>query len=268
MAELAGKRADTFPVSKERVNRGLLGLLGAAVVFCGCMAYLEISPSEAVKGFPAFVRFFVIKFLPASFKNIRAYVPAVIDTVLFAVAATYLSTALSFLFGLLMSDKTNPITPLRLLCRGIISFLRNVPVLVWASILVYMFGVGEIVGLLALIIATLGFLSRSYAESISEIAGSHLEALQTAGASYGQVLVHGLIPEFLPSWINWTLFSFEINIRASAILGMVGAGGIGVLIQTNLKLFKYQEACAIILVVIVIVLLTEFMTNKIRRMIR
>ena len=268
MAELAGKRADTFPVSRERVNRGLLVLLGAAVVFCGCMAYLEISPSEAVKGFPAFVRFFVIKFLPASFKNIRAYVPAVIDTVLFAVAATYLSTALSFLFGLLMSDKTNPITPLRLLCRGIISFLRNVPVLVWAAILVYMFGVGEIVGLLALIIATLGFLSRSYAESISEIAGSHLEALQTAGASYGQVLVHGLIPEFLPSWINWTLFSFEINIRASAILGMVGAGGIGVLIQTNLKLFKYQEACAIILVVIVIVLLTEFMTNKIRRMIR
>ena len=268
MAELAGKRADTFPVSRERGNRGLLVLLGAAVVFCGCMAYLEISPSEAVKGFPAFVRFFVIKFLPASFKNIRAYVPAVIDTVLFAVAATYLSTALSFLFGLLMSDKTNPITPLRLLCRGIISFLRNVPVLVWASILVYMFGVGEIVGLLALIIATLGFLSRSYAESISEIAGSHLEALQTAGASYGQVLVHGLIPEFLPSWINWTLFSFEINIRASAILGMVGAGGIGVLIQTNLKLFKYQEACAIILVVIVIVLLTEFMTNKIRRMIR
>ena len=268
MAELAGKRADTFPVSRERVNLGLLVLLGAAVVFCGCMAYLEISPSEAVKGFPAFVRFFVIKFLPASFKNIRAYVPAVIDTVLFAVAATYLSTALSFLFGLLMSDKTNPITPLRLLCRGIISFLRNVPVLVWASILVYMFGVGEIVGLLALIIATLGFLSRSYAESISEIAGSHLEALQTAGASYGQVLVHGLIPEFLPSWINWTLFSFEINIRASAILGMVGAGGIGVLIQTNLKLFKYQEACAIILVVIVIVLLTEFMTNKIRRMIR
>ena len=268
MAELAGKRADTFPVSRERVNRGLLVLLGAAVVFCGCMAYLEISPSEAVKGFPAFVRFFVIKFLPASFKNIRAYVPAVIDTVLFAVAATYLSTALSFLFGLLMSDKTNPITPLRLLCRGIISFLRNVPVLVWASILVYMFGVGKIVGLLALIIATLGFLSRSYAESISEIAGSPLEALQTAGASYGQVLVHGLIPEFLPSWINWTLFSFEINIRASAILGMVGAGGIGVLIQTNLKLFKYQEACAIILVVIVIVLLTEFMTNKIRRMIR
>ena len=250
------------------MNRGLLVLWGAAVVFCGCMAYLEISPSEAVKGFPAFVRFFVIKFLPASFKNIRAYVPAVIDTVLFAVEATYLSTALSFLFGLLMSDKTNPITPLRLLCRGIISFLRNVPVLVWASILVYMFGVGEIVGLLALIIATLGFLSRSYAESISEIAGSHLEALQTAGASYGQVLVHGLIPEFLPSWINWTLFSFEINIRASAILGMVGAGGIGVLIQTNLKLFKYQEACAIILVVIVIVLLTEFMTNKIRRMIR
>lgn len=108
MAELAGKRAETFPVSRERVNRTFLVFLGVAVVFCGCMAYLEISPSDAVKGFPAFARFFAVKFLPASFKNIRAYVPAVVDTVLYAVVATYLSTALSFLFGLLMSEKNEP----------------------------------------------------------------------------------------------------------------------------------------------------------------
>jgi len=73
-----------------------------------------------------------------------------------------------------------------------------------------------------------------------------------------------LLPCFVPSLINWTLYSFEINIRASTILGMVGAGGIGVLIQTNIKLFKYHEACAIIIIVVTIVLLTEFITNKIR----
>ncbi len=115
-----------------------------------------------------------------------------------------------------------------------------------------------------MIIATLGFLSRSYCDSLNEIPNSKLEALKASGASDLQILWHGLLPCFVPSLINWTLYSFEINIRASTILGMVGAGGIGVLIQTNIKLFKYHEACAIIIIVVTIVLLTEFITNKIR----
>lgn len=265
-AELA-KETKKVPLQMGFAGKGILIAVGIIIAFGLCMAYLEISPWEALNGFPEFIRFFVAKFLPPTFKNIAEYIPAVLDTVLFAVVGTYLSALLAFICGLLMNEKTNHITFIRIAVRGIISFLRNVPVLVWASILVYIFGVGEIVGLLALVIATLGFLARSYAESIDEIAGSRLEALEASGASYWQVLWHGLIPEFVPSWINWTLFSFEINIRASAILGMVGAGGIGVLVQTNLKLFRYQEACAIIIIIIGIVLLTEFVTNKACRLI-
>ncbi len=83
-----------------------------------------------------------------------------------------------------------------------------------------------------------------------------------------QILFHGLVPEFVPALINWTLFSFEINIRASAILGMVGAGGIGIMIQTNIRLFKYREALSLIVILITMVLVTEFVTNKVRRLIR
>lgn len=266
--ENAKGRPIPIPLEKGLPGKGLLIGAGLAALFAGCMLYLEVSPLEALAGFPAFLRFFVTRFLPPVLGNLPAYIPAVWDTVLFAVAGTCFSALLSFLCGLLMSEKTNPITPLRIAVRGVISFLRNVPVLVWASLLVYVFGVGQIVGLLALILATLGFLARSYAESLGEIAGSRLEALEASGASYLQVLWHGLIPEFVPAWINWTLFSFEINIRASAVLGMVGAGGVGVLIQTQLKLFRYQEACAIILIVIAIVVLTEFVTNKARGLIR
>lgn len=227
--------------------------------------YLEVNPFTILTAFPDFIVFFVQNFFPADFSNLASYLPLIFETILFAVVGTYFSAFLAFFFGLLMSEKTNPIAWLRIISRFMMSFLRNIPVLVWASLLVYVFGIGNIVGLIALIIATLGFLARSYAETMNEIAGSKLEALQASGASYLQVLFHGLIPEFIPAWLNWTLFSFEINIRASAILGMVGAGGIGIMIQTNIRLFNYHQALALIIVLVSLVLLTEFLVNKLRK---
>lgn len=252
----------------RKIPRGFLILLALCLAIVVSFRYLEISIPDLVMGGPAFISFFVSKFLLPDFTNIAQYIPAVMDTVLFAIVGTYISTFLAFVLGLLMSEISNPIMPLRFCARAFVSFLRNIPVLIWASLLVYAFGIGEIVGLLALIIATLGFLSRSYSDSINEVAGSKLEALRASGASYLQIMWHGLLPNFVPSLINWTLFAFEINIRASTILGMVGAGGIGILIQTNIKLFRYREACAIIIIVVCIVLLTEFATNQIRKRIR
>ena len=238
------------------------------LAFSASCLYLNINIMDMIKGVPTFVSFFVQKFLPPDFSNISQYIPAVVKTVLFAVVGTYVSTFVSLVFGMLMSEVVNPFYPLRMFVRAFVSFLRNIPVLIWASLLVCAFGVGEIVGLLALIIATLGFLARSYSDSLNEISNDKLEALVASGASSAQIWWHGLLPCFVPSLINWTLYSFEINIRASTILGMVGAGGIGVLIQTNIKLFKYHEACAIIIVVVCIVLMSELLTNTIRKLVK
>lgn len=237
----------------------------AASIVLFTFIYLQVNPLTLFTAFPAFVGFFITNFFPADFSQLSFYLPLIIETILFAIVGTYFSAFLAFFFGLLMSEKTNPIPWLRVISRFLMSFLRNIPVLVWASLLVYVFGIGNLVGLIALIIATLGFLARSYAETMNEIAGSKLEALQASGASYLQILIHGLIPEFIPSWLNWTLFSFEINIRASAILGMVGAGGIGIMIQTNIRLFKYHQAFALIIVLVSLVLLTELAVNKLRQ---
>ncbi|ROY46608.1 phosphonate ABC transporter, permease protein PhnE [Enterococcus casseliflavus] len=247
--------------NKGRVLNGLLVVVAVLLSF----AYLQINVVEAFRSLPAFVGFFVQNFFPANFANIRSYLPLVAETVLFAIVGTYLSAFLAFVCGLLMSEQTNPYPFVRTSVRMVISFLRNIPVLVWASLFVYIFGIGNMVGLLALTVATLGFLARSYADSIDEIGSSKLEALRAAGASYWQILFHGLIPEFIPSWINWTLFSFEINIRASSILGMVGAGGMGIMIQTNIRLFKYREAFALIILLVLLVLLTECAVNQLRK---
>ena len=238
-------------------------LLFAVVAYS--FVYLQVNTLAPFVTLPSVFKFFGENFFPPNFNGFSSYVSLIVETLLFAVVGTYISAIISFVFSLLMAESINPFAPVRIAVRFIVSFIRNIPVLVWASLLVYIFGIGNMVGLLALIIATFGFLTRSYAEEMNNIADSKLEALKATGASPAQLLVHGIVPAFFPSWVNWTFFSFEINIRASAILGMVGAGGIGIMIQTNIRLFKYKEAMALILILVALVLMTEFVVNKLRK---
>ncbi len=252
-------------LSTSRKVKGFLNALLMIVIAVVSFQYLDVSIAEIIVAIPQLVNFFIANFLPPNFSQLPTYVGPVVDTLLFAVVGTYISAVLSFVFGVLMSEQMNPNPVLRGCVRFFISFLRNIPVLVWTSLLIFVFGIGNMVGLLALTVATIGFLARSYAESINEIAGSKLEALHASGASYLQILVHGLIPEFVPAWLNWTLFSFEINIRASAILGMVGAGGLGILIQSNLNLRNFHEATTLMMILVSLVLLIEFAITYLRR---
>lgn len=268
MTKTNSQLTPVIPLSDASHLKRLTSAIAIVAIVGMSFGYLQVDPLTALADFPSFIRFFMANFWPMKITNLTVYLPLVLQTLLFAVVGTYFSAFLAFFCGILMSEETNPVWPLRIGVRVVISFLRNIPILVWASLLVYIFGIGPLVGLLALILATLGFLARSYAESIDEIGATKLEALRATGASYWQVLFHGLIPEFLPAWLNWTLFSFEINIRASAILGMVGAGGIGIMIQTNIRLFKYHEALFLIVMLAVLVLLTEFSVNLLRKKIR
>jgi phosphonate transport system permease protein len=266
MGEARGRSgAPPRPAAARRKTRVMAAATAACIV--GSFVYLRVNPVTALAAFPDFGAFFADRFIPPDFGNVASYLPLIVETVLFAVVGTYISAVLALVFGLLLSEKTNGVAWLRGAVRFVVSLMRNVPVLVTASLLIYILGIGSLVGIIAMVLATLGFLSRSYAESINEIAGSKLESLKASGASYPQILFHGLMPAFVPGWINWTLFTFEINIRVSAILGMVGAGGIGIMIQTNMRLFKYHEALSLVMILVAIILLTEFVTNKIRNLI-
>lgn len=244
-----------------------IDLLLLLVIIILPFIYIKINPIEILKSYPSIFKFFGENFFPPNFSNFSSYIYLIIETIFFAVISTYISAILAFILGLLLSRNINTIAPIRMVVRVFATLLRNIPVLVWASLLVYIFGIGSMVGVIALILTTLGFLIRSYAETIDEIADNKLEALRANGATIGQIIVNGLIPEFTPSWINWTLFSFEINIRASVILGMVGAGGIGIIIQTNIRLFKYHEAFALIIILVCLILVTELVVNKIRKLV-
>jgi len=260
---------EEFKSGKYRKTSPKLGTKAAmsliAAIILMAFLYLRVNPINVFASFPSFFRFLNNNFLPPNFTNIAVQMPIVWRTLLFAVVGTYISAFVAFFFGILMARELNSFPPVRVAVRFFVSFLRNVPLLVWGTVLVFIFGIGSMLGVVTLVLATLGFLARSYADSIDEIAGTKLEALRANGAGYWQVLFHGLIPEFIPAWVNWTLFSFEINIRASAVLGMVGAGGLGLLIQTNLDLRSFRRAMALIIILVAMVLATEILVNTIRK---
>ncbi|MCL2364763.1 MAG: phosphonate ABC transporter ATP-binding protein [Defluviitaleaceae bacterium] len=267
-------------------TKKFLAITAVFLAITASFYYLAINPLHVLTGFPAFARFFRNNFWPPNIEHLfgsnhwpPTWPPSldmfsgnfaiigrqVANTFFFAVVGTYVSAVLAFVLGLMMSREMNRFALLRGVVRFFVSFLRNVPLLVWATVMIFVFGIGAMVGVMALVLATLGFLARSYADSMDEIAGTRLEALRSTGAGYGQVLFHGLVPSFVPAWINWTLFSFEINIRASAVLGMVGAGGLGFLIHANLDLRGFRRAMSLIFILMVMVLVTEWLVHFLRK---
>lgn len=254
-----------IPLNEKKPIKTIYTVSLAGAIFIFGLIYLDVNPLQIFFELPQFIQFFFQRFLPPDFSNVRNYLPLVLDTILFALVATYVSSIVAFFIAISMSETYNPVAPLRLLARFFVSFFRNMPILILAQLLVFVFGIGSAVGLLALVLATLGFLSRAYADSLNEISSERTESLVAAGATRTQILIHGVIPNFFPTWISWTLFIFEINIRASILLGIVGAGGIGIMVRSTINQFRFKEAMSIIVIIVVLVLMTETITNWLRK---
>lgn len=230
--------------------------------------YIDLDIVDLILGVPDFLGFFFSNFLPPNFSGFLDVIDDVIQMLAFSFIAMFVSTIFSFVMALLMSEAMNPIAPIRFIVRAIASFMRNIPTVIWASIMVYIFGIGPASGIIALMFGMSGFLIKTYADTISDISGDAIEAMRSTGANRIQTFYHGIFPQFMPALINWTLYAFEIGVRASSILGIVGAGGIGVLVNTRINLFDYQSAMALVIYIIAIVLIVEWGSTKIRRRVR
>ncbi|MGY4691506.1 phosphonate ABC transporter, permease protein PhnE [Salibacterium sp. K-3] len=251
--------------SKYKKTKRYLSLVFFLIIVILAVGYIEFSLIELIQSIPQIIKFIVVDFFPPSFSDIGSYTGPVIDTLYISIVATTISSVIAMFFGFMMSYKTTPHPLVRVITRGIVTFFRSIPFLLWASLLVVILGVGVLPGIMGLILFGSAFLARVYAESIEEINSDSLEALDAAGATYFHKIKHAVIPQFLPSFFSWTLFMFEINIRASAILGVVGAGGIGVLIKETMDLFQYGQTSMVISIMIIMILFVEYFTNRIRR---
>lgn len=151
------------------------------------------------------------------------------------------------------------------ICRGIIALSRTLNEIIVAIFMVALFGFGAFAGFLTLTFATIGFLAKLLAEDIEEIQASQLEALKAMGAGFLQTLDFAVLTQCLPRLVGLSLYRLDINFRESAVIGIIGAGGIGGTLSTAMDRYEYSSAAAVLILIIGIVMLAEYLSSWIRR---
>lgn len=148
--------------------------------------------------------------------------------------------------------------------KATLNVLRTVPEIVWALIFVFMVGLGPFPGVLALGVHTGGVLGKLFGEVLEDVDPAPLEALQATGASRLRILLYGVLPQALPQFVSYALYRWEVNIRAAAIMGFVGAGGLGQRIHIAISLFQEHQLLTLILAIYVIVTLVDALSAYLR----
>jgi len=204
------------------------------------------------------------KFFPPNLSILPTIWEPMATTIQMAVIATTVAALLTIPLSLLSARNITTIKPLYYVTRISLNILRTIPDLVLAVIFVGLFGVGVFPGILALIIFSLGILAKLFGETVEAVDMDPLEAMRASGANIFQVIYYGLVPQVLPQFTSFVLYVFEINIRASVVLGLVGAGGIGLTLDRELNFYNYPNAMAIIILIFVVVIVIEYISTKIR----
>ncbi|WP_221930939.1 phosphonate ABC transporter, permease protein PhnE [Telmatospirillum sp. J64-1] len=189
---------------------------------------------------------------------------ALLETFQMAVVGTALGVVISLPLAILASRSLSPHPIIQHATRSLISLFRTVPDLVWALFFVIAVGLGPVAGTLAIMLDTIGFCGRFFAESMEETDKGPREALTALGASRTGTVFSAVVPQAMPSFINTSLFSLEKATRSSVILGLVGAGGIGIELKVAMDLFLYDLAAAIIIAIFLLVLVVEHVSSWLR----
>ena len=180
------------------------------------------------------------------------------------VVATAAGFVISIPFGLGASRKLAP-GPVYVVCRGSLASFRALNEILVAILFVAMFGFGPFAGVATLVVATVGFLGKLLAEAVEEIDPGPLEALTTAGASWPSRVVFGVLPQVMPRVLGLTLYRVDINFRESAVIGLVGAGGIGSTLTTAFSRYEFESVSAILMLIIAMVFAAEVISGRLRR---
>lgn len=218
---------------------------------------------DLIDGIPNMGRV-MAKFFPPNFDAFQHIVGPMAETIQMAIVATTAATILCIPLSLLAAQNITTNKFIYTFVRSILNILRTIPDLVLAVIFVGLFGIGIFPGIVALVIFSLGILAKLISETIESVDMNPIEAMQASGSNSLQSISFALVPQVLPQFTSFVLYVFEINIRASVVLGLVGAGGIGLVLSQQLKFYNYPNAMLIILVIFAVVVIIEYISTKIR----
>ncbi|WP_062518463.1 phosphonate ABC transporter, permease protein PhnE [Demequina gelatinilytica] len=191
-----------------------------------------------------------------------------LETLQMAVVGAAISAALAIPLSMWAARPTNPRTPTRMAVRFVLNMIRAVPDLVYATILVAMVGVGALPGVITLVLFDVGIVVKLVSEAIDSADSAYMEAGRAAGGTQTQINRLTALPQTWPAYVSQVLYSLELNVRISAILGLVGAGGIGRLIDEMRGFYRYDALSTIVLEILIVVVFIELASNILRKRLR
>ncbi len=239
-------------------------LLGGLVYLVLALQTVEVDWQRVYLGLERgwrFVQGFLVPDFTSRWNDIYA---GLMESLTMTVTSTVAGILISVPIGIGAARNLAP-SPVYLACRGIITVSRSFQEVIIAILLVAMFGFGPFAGFLTLAFATIGFLSKLLAEEIEDCDRSQIEAIRATGASWWQVVNYAVQPQVMPRLVGLSLYRLDINFRESAVIGIVGAGGIGATLNTAIDRYEYDSAGAVLIIIIAIVLVVEYSSSYIRR---
>lgn len=197
--------------------------------------------------------------------NLPNYLKLLFETFNMALLATIIGSSIALILSFLAAKNTAPNLLTYFITRRVLEFFRGVPEIIFAILFVWALGIGPIAGIIAMILHTTGALGKLFSEVHENSDNKPIEALRSSGGNWLSEMKFGLIPQVLPNLISYILLRFEINIRASTILGFVGAGGIGQELYLVINFNYYEEVSAIILLIIFTVISIDLISEYLRK---
>jgi len=203
-------------------------------------------------------------FFPPNFHDWRIYLSEMVITVHIAIWGTVLAIVCAVPLSLLSAENIAPpwvVQPIRRLMDA----CRAINEMVFAMLFIVAVGLGPFAGVLALWVHTTGVLAKLFAEAVEAIDPRPVEGVRATGANPLEEVLYGVIPQVLPLWISYSLYRFESNVRSASVVGMVGAGGIGVVLHESIRGFDYAETAAILVIIITCVTFIDLLSAWFRR---
>ncbi len=237
---------------------------GAALYLSTALGTMEINWTRVAEGFPRGERF-LSAFFPPNFADNRGVMwDGIQESIWMAVISTVVGIALSIPIGLGAARNLAP-RWVYLVNRAIIAGSRTFPEVILAIFAVKLFGFGPFAGLIALSIGTIGFYAKLLAEDIENMSEAQAEAVKATGASWFQWINYAIQPQVMPRMIGLAVYRLDINFRESAVVGIVGGGGIGATLNTSFDRYEFGTSAAILITIIGIVLVFEYISGYLRK---
>lgn len=251
------------PFIKSPRLRWAIGI-GVAAYLAAALGTLEVDWGRVVAGLPRGTQFIAAFFPPDFASRWAEIVDGIYESLWMTVTSTVIGILISIPIGLGAARNLAP-APVYYLCRGVLAVSRSFQEVILAIFFVKLFGFGPFAGFVTLSVATIGFYGKLLAEDIEDMDPVPAEAVRATGASWFQWLNYSVQPQVMPRMIGLGLYRLDINFRESAVVGIVGGGGIGATLNTAFDRYEFDSAAAILLVIIAIVMVAEYSSGFIRK---